>query len=100
VSGSVSATRDENIVSQSIRFLLERSGAAKIVTDMEAQVRSTWYEVARREAPRKRIAGRSAARSSIPGSVIARRGLRPTDVNPDGRRRTPQWTNRAFRVVA
>ncbi|MGH6712317.1 MAG: type II toxin-antitoxin system HipA family toxin [Bradyrhizobium sp.] len=39
----------ENIVSQSLRFLLEKGEAEKIVADMEAKVRGTWYEVARRE---------------------------------------------------
>lgn len=39
----------ENLVSQSGRFLLEQAEAKKIVDDMEEKVRSTWYEVARRE---------------------------------------------------
>jgi serine/threonine-protein kinase HipA len=39
----------ENIVSQSMRFLLEKGEAEKIVADMEEKVRGTWYEVARRE---------------------------------------------------
>lgn len=39
----------ENIVSQSLRFLLEKGEAENIVADMEAKVRDTWYEVARRE---------------------------------------------------
>ncbi|MGE0232477.1 MAG: type II toxin-antitoxin system HipA family toxin [Flavobacteriaceae bacterium] len=39
----------ENIVSQSMRFLLEKGEAEKIVSDMEEQVRNKWYEVARRE---------------------------------------------------
>lgn len=39
----------ENIVSQSLRFLLEKGDAQKIVADMEEKVRGTWYEVARRE---------------------------------------------------
>ncbi len=39
----------ENIVSQSARFLLEKQQAETIVAQMEAQVRATWYEVARRE---------------------------------------------------
>ena len=38
-----------NIVSQSLRFLLEKGEAEKIVADMEEKVRGTWYEVARRE---------------------------------------------------
>ena len=39
----------ENIVSQSLRFLLEKGEAEKILADMEEKVRGTWYEVARRE---------------------------------------------------
>jgi serine/threonine-protein kinase HipA len=39
----------DNVVSQSMRFLLEKSQAETIVSDMEAQVRTRWYEVARRE---------------------------------------------------
>jgi serine/threonine-protein kinase HipA len=39
----------ENIVSQSLRFLLEKGEAEKIVADMEEKVRGTWYEVGRRE---------------------------------------------------
>ena len=36
----------ENIVSQSLRFLLEKGDAEKNVADMEAKMRNTWYEVA------------------------------------------------------
>jgi serine/threonine-protein kinase HipA len=39
----------ENIVSQSMRFLLEKAEAEKIVNEMEDLVRSKWYEIARRE---------------------------------------------------
>ncbi len=39
----------ENLVSQSIRFLLEEDQAQSIISDMEQQVRSTWYEVVRGE---------------------------------------------------
>lgn len=38
----------ENIVSQSMRFLLEKADAEKIVAKMEDMVRSKWYDVARR----------------------------------------------------
>jgi serine/threonine-protein kinase HipA len=37
----------ENLVSQSARFLLKTDEAAAIVTQMEHQVRATWYDVAR-----------------------------------------------------
>jgi serine/threonine-protein kinase HipA len=36
-----------NLTSQAARFLLSPDEAAQIVADMEARVRSTWYEVAR-----------------------------------------------------
>jgi serine/threonine-protein kinase HipA len=36
-----------NLLSQAARFLLSRDEAAHIVDDMEARVRSIWYEVAR-----------------------------------------------------
>ncbi|MEA3062071.1 MAG: serine/threonine-protein kinase HipA [Sphingomonadales bacterium] len=37
----------DNLVSQSARFLLTRGEAEKIVDDMEAQVKTQWYDVAR-----------------------------------------------------
>jgi serine/threonine-protein kinase HipA len=37
----------DNLVSQSARFLLTNGEAEKIVDDMEAQVKSQWYDVAR-----------------------------------------------------
>lgn len=50
-----------NLLSQAARFLLSTDEAAHIVDDMEARVRSTWYEVARRcsvsDADCARIAG-------------------------------------------
>ena len=50
-----------NLLSQAARFLLARDEAARIVDDMEAQIRSTWYEVAREcgvsDADCTRIAG-------------------------------------------
>lgn len=36
-----------NLTSQAARFLLSRDEATQIVADMEARIRSTWYEVAR-----------------------------------------------------
>lgn len=36
-----------NLLSQAARFLLSRDEAAQIVDDMEARIRSTWYEIAR-----------------------------------------------------
>jgi serine/threonine-protein kinase HipA len=37
----------DNLISQAARFLLAKDEAVRIVEDMEARVRSTWYEVAR-----------------------------------------------------
>lgn len=37
----------ENLLSQSARFLLERNHAARIVDEMEAQVKARWFGVAR-----------------------------------------------------
>ena len=38
-----------NLLSQSERFLLPRAEATRIISDMEATVRRSWYDVARRE---------------------------------------------------
>ena len=37
-----------NLISQAARFLLRQDEAVRIVDDMEARIRSTWYETARR----------------------------------------------------
>jgi serine/threonine-protein kinase HipA len=39
----------ENLLSQCERFLVSRGDAAGILDEMEAAVRASWYEVARRE---------------------------------------------------
>jgi serine/threonine-protein kinase HipA len=39
----------ENILSQCARFHLSREDASSIIDTMEAQVKATWYEMARRE---------------------------------------------------
>lgn len=36
-----------NLLSQSSRFLLERDDAARLLDDMQKQIRSTWYDTAR-----------------------------------------------------
>lgn len=43
-----------NFVSQAARFLLEREAAARIVDEMEAQVRAEWHRIARREGVSER----------------------------------------------
>lgn len=44
----------ENLLSQSARFLLEQDHAEKIVSEMEARVRATWYDIARAEGVSER----------------------------------------------
>ena len=39
----------ENLVSQSMRFLIKQDQAQSIISDMENQIKKTWYEVARGE---------------------------------------------------
>ena len=56
-----------NLLSQCGRFMLPREAAAKILDDMEAQVRSRWYEVARREGVSERDCERIAGAFAYPG---------------------------------
>lgn len=37
----------DNLLSQAARFLLSQDEAARIIDDMEARIRSTWYEIVR-----------------------------------------------------
>lgn len=57
----------ENLLSQSGRFLLSREAAARILDDMEAQVRSRWYETARREGVSERDCDRIAGAFAYAG---------------------------------
>lgn len=57
----------DNLLSQCGRFLLARDAAAKIIDDMEAQVRGRWYEVARREGVTARDCERIAGAFAYPG---------------------------------
>jgi serine/threonine-protein kinase HipA len=57
----------ENIVSQSMRFLLEKAEADKIVREMEHLVRSKWYEVARREGVSETDCGTISRAFAYPG---------------------------------
>ena len=57
----------DNLVSQCGRFLLSREAAAKILDDMEAQIKSRWYEVARREGVSERDCERIAGGFAYPG---------------------------------
>ncbi len=56
-----------NLVSQAARFLLSADEAASIVDDMEAQVRSTWREVARACAMSDADCARIAGAFAYPG---------------------------------
>lgn len=57
----------DNLLSQCGRFLLTRDAAAKILDDMEAQVRAVWHEVARREGVSERDCERIAGAFAYPG---------------------------------
>jgi serine/threonine-protein kinase HipA len=57
----------ENLLSQCARFLLSRDAAAKILDEMEAIVRSRWYEVARRAGVAERDCERIAGAFAYPG---------------------------------
>jgi serine/threonine-protein kinase HipA len=57
----------DNLLSQCGRFLLAHDAAAKIIDDMEAQVRTRWYEVARREGVSERDCERIAGAFAYPG---------------------------------
>lgn len=57
----------DNLLSQCGRFLLARDAAAKILDDMEAQIRSRWYEVARREGLSERDCDRISGAFAYPG---------------------------------
>ena len=56
-----------NLLSQCGRFLLSREVAAKILDDMEAQISTRWYEVARREGVSERDCERIAGAFAYPG---------------------------------
>ena len=56
-----------NLLSQCGWFLLTREAAAKILDDMEAQVRARWYEAARREGVSERECERIAGVFAYPG---------------------------------
>lgn len=57
----------QNLLSQCGRFLLAREAAARILDEMEAQVRARWYEVARREGVSERDSERIAGAFAYPG---------------------------------
>ena len=55
----------KNILSQHIRFLLDRGEAEKIVNDMKAQVEAMWYDTLRASGVRRKTQKQSAEPSSI-----------------------------------
>ena len=57
----------QNVLSQSIRFLVKPDEAEKLVDGMEKRVRQTWYEVARREGVSERDCELIAGAFAYPG---------------------------------
>jgi len=57
----------QNLLSQCGRFLLAREAAAKILDEMEVQVRARWYEVARRQGVSEGDCERIAGAFAYPG---------------------------------
>lgn len=57
----------ENLLSQSARFLLERDHAKKILSEMEARVRTTWYDIARSEGVSERDCEQISGAFAYPG---------------------------------
>ena len=57
----------QNVLSQSIRFLVKPDEAQKLVDGMEKRVRQTWYEVARREGVSERDCELIAGAFAYPG---------------------------------
>jgi serine/threonine-protein kinase HipA len=57
----------DNLLSQCRRFLLEPAEASKIITDMESQVRATWFQTAREAAVSPRDCDTIAGAFVYPG---------------------------------
>jgi serine/threonine-protein kinase HipA len=57
----------ENLLSQSARFLLDAGEARALVDAMEAQVRGTWYAVARAAGVSERDCEKIASAFAYPG---------------------------------
>jgi serine/threonine-protein kinase HipA len=57
----------DNLLSQSPRFYLERSDARAVIAKMEAQVRSTWFETARRAGVTERDCAKIAGAFAYSG---------------------------------
>ena len=57
----------ENLVSQSMRFLIEQDQAQAIISEMEDQIMSTWYEVSREEGVSEQDCKQIAGAFAYPG---------------------------------
>ena len=57
----------ENLLSQSVRFLMKRDEADALINEMEQRVRQTWYDVARREGVSERECGLISGAFAYPG---------------------------------
>jgi len=68
----------ENLVSQSMRFLIERDHAYAIIAEMENQVVSTWYEVSRGEGVSEQDCKQIAGAFAYPGFRLEHQNRRST----------------------
>jgi len=57
----------ENLLSQSARFFLEPDEARKIIDEMEQNVKTKWYDIARREGVTEKDCERIASAFAYPG---------------------------------
>ena len=57
----------ENLVTQSMRFLIKQDQAQAIISEMEDQIRNTWYEVARGEGVSEQDCKQIAGAFAYPG---------------------------------
>jgi serine/threonine-protein kinase HipA len=64
----------ENLLSQSARFLLDGAQARALVDAMEAQVRGSWYGIARSAGVSERDCARIASAFVYPGFRLPERG--------------------------
>ena len=57
----------DNLLSQHIRFLLDRAEAESIINNMEHTVRNRWYDIARAEGVTDQDCGRISGAFAYPG---------------------------------
>jgi serine/threonine-protein kinase HipA len=57
----------DNLLSQSIRFLVKPDEAKSIISTMEAQVRANWYEIARAQGVSEKDCEQIAGAFAYPG---------------------------------